>query len=132
MQKIYLLIDDEQKGPFSEEEVKGMYVSGAINPETLYWTESLSDWQVLGPMEQQAAEPKPAPKTIAPPRRTLSPGKYSVEHKPVKSEDEIEEELSRSSKPFLLIKIVAAIIVFFVVVTGLLKIISHTMPDSID
>jgi hypothetical protein len=129
MQNIYLLIGEEQKGPFSENEVNEMYAAGTINPETLHWREDLTDWQALGPRDAQTGEPKSSPKTIAPPRRTLRPGKYPVEHKPVKSEDEIEEEISRSSTPFKIIKTLAMIVVFFVFVTGMLKILSHSLPD---
>jgi TPR repeat protein len=44
MADIYLLIDGEQKGPYSEGQVKAMYVAGTITSDVHYWTEDQTEW----------------------------------------------------------------------------------------
>jgi hypothetical protein len=48
----YLLNPDGSKGgPYSIEQVRAMWSSGAINLETLMWTEGMADWQPLRTIE---------------------------------------------------------------------------------
>jgi hypothetical protein len=44
---MYLFIENEQRGPFSREQIKMMYSAGTINSETLYWEDGQSDWRPI-------------------------------------------------------------------------------------
>lgn len=45
---ILLWENGQQLGPFTQEAVRGMATTGAINPETcLYWTDGMADWAPL-------------------------------------------------------------------------------------
>ena len=78
----YLFIDNEQRGPFSLEQLAEM----GITPETEVWTQGMADWQQAGDVPQlppllqrleyeratrrQAASPPahaPAPAPVPPP-----------------------------------------------------------------
>ena len=40
----YVFKEQQKKGPFTREELTGMARSGDIDPETLVWTEGMTDW----------------------------------------------------------------------------------------
>jgi hypothetical protein len=44
---IYLYLNDQQTGPYSEEQLREMLVAGNINPLQLAWHEGLTEWQPL-------------------------------------------------------------------------------------
>ena len=41
---IYLLIQGEQRGPFSKQEVIEMWNIGDLSEESIYWREGMQDW----------------------------------------------------------------------------------------
>jgi hypothetical protein len=126
VRKIYLLVGEEQKGPYSEEEVQEMTVAGTVTPETLHWTEEMTEWQVWGQRETASIR-----KTIAPPRRSQngeSNGKYVVERQSLVPEKNIDL-FSTRSKSVTLIKGVTFIALFFAAVTLTFKFLAHSVPD---
>ncbi|MCJ7806463.1 MAG: DUF4339 domain-containing protein, partial [Clostridia bacterium] len=40
----YVVKEQQKKGPFTREELTEMARSGDIDPETLVWTEGMTDW----------------------------------------------------------------------------------------
>lgn len=46
--KWYYAVDNEQKGPFSEQEFQQLHAQGVINVQTLVWCEGLAAWQPYG------------------------------------------------------------------------------------
>lgn len=44
---IYVAIDDNQQGPFQDEEVRQMLATGRIRPKSLGWQEGMGDWAPL-------------------------------------------------------------------------------------
>jgi len=129
MANTYLLLDQKQKGPYSEEEIQEMYTAGTITAQTLYWKEGMSDWQALGLVKAQT-NPHPAVKTIAPPRRTQNPGQsrnYSVEPKKKSLEG---DSLSARFKLITLTRAVGLLLLFFLVLSILLGLLMLTVPDA--
>jgi hypothetical protein len=50
----YVLVGDEQKGPYDMEQLKWMWKTGQITAETSYWREGLTQWIPLGVMVSDA------------------------------------------------------------------------------
>lgn len=44
MSQMYLFYQGEQRGPYSEEQVRAMYVSGTITSDVQYWQEGQAEW----------------------------------------------------------------------------------------
>ena len=61
----HILIDEIQKGPFSEEELRGKVGKGELNGSELIWHAGLADWQPLNANLPPAAAPQDIP--VAPP-----------------------------------------------------------------
>ena len=62
----YLYLQNQQEGPFSDDQLCQMWKTGQINPETLYWREGFSQWQSLRMIQSEigftsAAQPPPLP-----------------------------------------------------------------------
>jgi len=62
---IYLYLNDQQTGPYTEEQLRTMLISGTINTEQLSWHEGLAEWQPLKTILSIAPIPTP-PQRIAP------------------------------------------------------------------
>lgn len=45
--QIYVLLNNEQKGPFSLEQIKGFYNAGMINESTFAWIPGMQNWADL-------------------------------------------------------------------------------------
>lgn len=45
--KYYVMVGDERRGPFTLQQLQGMWQSGAITMDTKYWIEGLDDWMPL-------------------------------------------------------------------------------------
>jgi hypothetical protein len=61
---IYVAIDDNQQGPFKDEEIQQMLAAGRINSRSLGWKEGMGDWAPLKTWyapAQATAEPPPMP-----------------------------------------------------------------------
>ena len=43
----YLFINDEQKGPFTNDQIQEMLKAGQVTVETLFWRDGFSEWQRL-------------------------------------------------------------------------------------
>ena len=57
---LYLLINDLKQGPYALDQIRGMWSSGAITADTLYWQEGKPDWgQVHALISQQATSHQP-------------------------------------------------------------------------
>lgn len=56
---LYLLIKNQQQGPYVFAQVLGMWNSGAITADTLYWQEGMSDWEQVSRLihKQETAYP---------------------------------------------------------------------------
>ncbi len=65
MNDIYILVNNENTGPFTEQELQEMVDDGEIPPETLYATSGMSTWEPLsnllqiGPSRARSTEPLP-------------------------------------------------------------------------
>jgi len=46
--QIYVLVDGQQTGPFTEEQIRAQLNAGTITPETMVWWEGMAEWQALG------------------------------------------------------------------------------------
>ena len=47
MQKFFVLVNGEQQGPFSADQLKGYLAIGQFQPTDLAWHEGLPDWKPL-------------------------------------------------------------------------------------
>lgn len=45
--KYYVKIGEEQRGPFTLEQLQGMWRAGAVTMETNYWVEGFDEWMPL-------------------------------------------------------------------------------------
>lgn len=59
----YLHLDGEQKGPFTNQQLREMWRSGVITSETLYWRDGFSEWQSLAEIIEEL-EPQAGPPSI--------------------------------------------------------------------
>lgn len=62
--KLLLYQGEEQVGPYTEEQVRGMVAAGTISEEALGWHEGLAEWQPLNAIlyfETQESAPVPVP-----------------------------------------------------------------------
>lgn len=60
----FCAIGDEQKGPFTQEQVKGFLSAGIVNEHTKVWSAELSEWM---PLYMTALRPLLGDKPVAPP-----------------------------------------------------------------
>jgi hypothetical protein len=59
---LYLYQNDQQTGPFSEEQINQMLQAGIVAPDTLGWKEGMSTWSPLSSLRSL-----PSPRTSPPP-----------------------------------------------------------------
>jgi TM2 domain-containing membrane protein YozV len=45
--KYFVMVNNEQRGPFTLEQLQGMWKSGAVTMDTQYWVEGLDEWMPL-------------------------------------------------------------------------------------
>lgn len=76
-QPFYVVIDGEQKGPFSLEELRALQASGSVDKQTLYWQEGMADWVPLG--QSVAFQNSEKPRIPVPPVGGLSSTHYRSE-----------------------------------------------------
>ncbi len=58
----YLWLNDQQTGPYTLTQLRGMWVTGAITGAVLYWQEGMEEWTPLSkiaPLLEQAPAPAP-------------------------------------------------------------------------
>lgn len=60
--KLYIVKDEQQAGPFEQEEIERQVLAGEIDPRSLAWHEGMTEWRPLhtiltGPGEQTAGAP---------------------------------------------------------------------------
>lgn len=62
-QLIYLFINNQQQGPYAIDQIRGMWGSGSITADTLYWHEGMSEWgsvhTLLSQQPTSSAPPSP-------------------------------------------------------------------------
>ena len=69
MNQYHILVDQEQYGPYSEQQLKTMYASGSITADAHYWTEGMEGWcsvSELSPATPPAIVATPPPTVAAP------------------------------------------------------------------
>jgi len=80
----YVLIDQKQAGPFSLAQLQGMWSTGAISAQNLFWQQDQADWQPLEQIAKKLGAPPPAasehllPTTPPPPPLPASPPRYQA------------------------------------------------------
>ncbi|MEZ4475111.1 MAG: GYF domain-containing protein, partial [bacterium] len=64
----YVVVNREQVGPMTREEVESRFAAGEVDAETFGWAEGMGDWIRLGSIPEFAglAAPAPAPAAMAP------------------------------------------------------------------
>ncbi len=127
MQNIHLLVGDKEEGPFSEEEIEKMYVSGRINAETLHWKEGLPDWQAIGLRDARTGKAHETGATVAPPRRNKD---RVYEPADLRSRKQSKDFESARIKPATVGKTLILIGFFFLIVTGVFILLSRSLPDN--
>jgi hypothetical protein len=75
MQHIFVASGSEQKGPYSEAEIRAKITSGAITGDTLVWWDGLPEWTAVAktPLAPSPASPAPAPSAAAAPSAKPEP-----------------------------------------------------------
>ena len=74
--QIYVFVDGQQTGPFTEEQVRAQLNAGTITPETLVWWEGMADWQPLGQTSLQTDTGAPAVPVAPAPMAAAAPITY--------------------------------------------------------
>jgi len=70
MREYYLLVDNQQVGPYTAEQLHELLAQGQLTAESPAWYDGLPDWAPLGTILEDVALPAPAPVAPAPVRRT--------------------------------------------------------------
>ena len=65
MSEIYLHLDGQQKGPYSEAEIRNMVAAG-LPAETPAWHPGLSEWSTVAALAPVASSPPPVPPPVPP------------------------------------------------------------------
>jgi hypothetical protein len=67
----YLLLNDEQKGPYTIGQLRAMWRSGAITADAQYWEDGLTEWLPVSSLADQLDAPQHqavhSPQPIQPP-----------------------------------------------------------------
>ena len=127
MTKSYLLLGEEQQGPFSDEELRTMLAAGRITAKTPCWKEGMSDWQPLGSIEDELSEPV---STIAPPRRAHKPGSQRTPPSVITKEKVHEEyDLSARATPMMILRCVVGLALVLLLIIGATQLVSYLIPD---
>jgi hypothetical protein len=59
MRRFFIGHEGRQLGPYAESDIPSMLKHGQIQPETLCWTDGMAQWQSVGEVFGQAANPQP-------------------------------------------------------------------------
>ena len=70
MREYYLLVDNQQVGPYTAEQLHDLLAQGQLTPESPAWYDGLPDWAPVGAILEEVAAPAPAPVAPVPVRRT--------------------------------------------------------------
>jgi hypothetical protein len=54
----YLLINDQQAGPFTEDEIRAKFSAGEITDDTLAWKEGMAEWAALHTLGLNLSKPR--------------------------------------------------------------------------
>ena len=78
MDAIYLAIDGQSKGPYTQAQVRDMLARGEISPQTLAWYDGQAEWTAVGQLLGVAAggaaiPPTPPPMAASP----VTPGAFT-------------------------------------------------------
>lgn len=65
--RFYVLIGEQQKGPFTEQESRDLRYAGTVTPQTLCWEEGTPDWVPFERLSFQARDIPPRPSLVPPP-----------------------------------------------------------------
>jgi hypothetical protein len=57
----YLQVNDEQKGPYALSQIQGMWNSGAITSDSLYWNAESEEWKSVREIIESPNTPSPPP-----------------------------------------------------------------------
>ena len=72
MEKYYIVVNGEKKGPYALSQLRKMWDSGAITMDAKYIAEGMADWADIGPlMEEENSLRKPV--SLLPAKSTSSP-----------------------------------------------------------
>lgn len=77
----YLLVNEEQTGPYNLERLRLLYRTGQITRQTLFWQEGLAEWLTLSALEDllfPAVKNSFAMKSAPKPRSDCSRGTYII------------------------------------------------------
>lgn len=56
----FIHADDEQKGPYTETQLKAMWLNGLLTASTLYWCEGMAEWRPVAELcDSQTQAPSP-------------------------------------------------------------------------
>jgi hypothetical protein len=55
----YLLLNSEQKGPYTIGQLRAMWRSGAVTSDTQYWEDGLTEWLPVSTLADQLDAPEP-------------------------------------------------------------------------
>ncbi len=75
MQQIYILVNGEQQGPFTPDQIKGYLAMGHFHDNDLAWHEGLPEWKPLADFPEFAPRRHRTPNYAAVPIRKLAPQK---------------------------------------------------------
>ncbi len=67
MQNIFVAVGTEQRGPFTDVDIRAQLAAGYINGTTLVWWDGLPAWTPLGQTLLGAPVPPPVPMSAPPP-----------------------------------------------------------------
>ena len=68
MEKYYIVVEGEKKGPYALSQLRDMWKSGAITMDTKYASEGMTGWADIGPLMD--TNPSPPPSNLPPSPRS--------------------------------------------------------------
>jgi GYF domain 2 len=111
MDAIYLVIDGQSKGPFTQAQARDMLAKGEVTSETLAWYDGLPEWKPAGQLLGAAAAAAPVP-----PTPSASPVSAPATASPVTPGAFTKDELRHIAKSqnMLMWAVLAGFVAFFI------------------
>jgi GYF domain 2/RDD family len=69
----YFALNNQQQGPISEDELRNLFTTGRLPPETLVWADGLSNWTAANQLPNFVPQAAPLPPAPVPPPTPVPP-----------------------------------------------------------
>ena len=99
VQSYYICNNDEQKGPYTETQLKAMWLNGLIVASTLYWTDGMAEWRPVAELCDAKPQLVAAKKFINDTAQVVRSVYASAERNIYEFTDELDKAKAKGQQP---------------------------------